>query len=549
MSSSVRRRSVSSTQRRAPASRSPFPCPATLPSNSAASRSASAVGRQPRDDNRGGLPARFDGTSFLRDGQPAGRAFATGGIIPRVSHTAHRAAAPGNIRCSVVTVSDTRTEETDRGGGAIVELLAQAGHDVAARAIVPDDPGRVKDAIQAGVAAADVDVVITTGGTGITRRDGTYEVVSALNREAHRRLRRAVPRLELPGDRAGGDAEPRLRRPCRRNHRDQRARVRTRRAAGDDETDHSGARPYGPRGATVTDSPKMRPHPEDDSARRGARPRHCRRPADRAGGTRAPDRGERPGAGGGRGRHGRRAAVRSRRDGRVRGDRRDTFGAGGQTPRTLRCIESVHTGRVPTRRLDRGDCTQIATGAPMPEGADAVVMVEQTDREPDGGVRIFTPVYPGQHIGRRAADIAVGQALLARGDLLTPSPPRGDSRARHRRRRRIRPPRRRHPVDGQRDRRAGATARTGSDLRHQPVYGRRRRRAARRPGGRLPDGGRHPRRPRRRARRLRRRRRARLLRRQLGRRARPHAGPCSSVAARCCFTASPSSRASRPCSG
>ena len=79
-----------------------------------------------------------------------------------------------------MTVSDTRTEETDRGGGAIVELLAQAGHDVAARAIVPDDPGRVKDAIQAGVAAADVDVVITTGGTGITRRDGTYEVVSAL---------------------------------------------------------------------------------------------------------------------------------------------------------------------------------------------------------------------------------------------------------------------------------------------------------------------------------------------------------------------------------
>ena len=98
----------------------------------------------------------------------------------------------------------------------------------------------------------------------------------------------------------------------------------------------------------------------------------------------------------------------------------DTFGAGGQTPRTLRCIESVHTGRVPTKRLDRGDCTQIATGAPMPEGADAVVMVEQTDREPDGGVRIFTPVYPRQHVGRRAADIAVGQALLARGDLLTP---------------------------------------------------------------------------------------------------------------------------------
>ena len=79
-----------------------------------------------------------------------------------------------------MTVSDTRTAETDRGGGAIVELLAQAGHDVAAKTIVPDDPARVRDAVQAGIGEADIDVVITTGGTGITRRDGTYEVVSAL---------------------------------------------------------------------------------------------------------------------------------------------------------------------------------------------------------------------------------------------------------------------------------------------------------------------------------------------------------------------------------
>ena len=99
----------------------------------------------------------------------------------------------------------------------------------------------------------------------------------------------------------------------------------------------------------------------------------------------------------------------------------DTFGAGNQAPRTLRCIETVHTGSVPTRRVERGDCTQIATGAPMPAGADAVVMVEQTERDPDGGIRIFTPVHPRQHVGRRAADIAAGQALLACGDLLTPS--------------------------------------------------------------------------------------------------------------------------------
>ena len=97
-----------------------------------------------------------------------------------MSHTAHRAEAPRTICCAVVTVSDTRTEETDRGGGAIVELLSRAGHAVAAKTIVPDDPDRVRGAVQAGVGAADVDAVITTGGTGITQRDGTYEVVSAL---------------------------------------------------------------------------------------------------------------------------------------------------------------------------------------------------------------------------------------------------------------------------------------------------------------------------------------------------------------------------------
>lgn len=97
-----------------------------------------------------------------------------------VSHAAHRAEAPRTVRCRVVTVSDTRTEETDRGGGAVVELLAQQGHEVAGKTIVPDDPARVREALRAGIETPEVDVVIATGGTGITRRDGTYEVVSAL---------------------------------------------------------------------------------------------------------------------------------------------------------------------------------------------------------------------------------------------------------------------------------------------------------------------------------------------------------------------------------
>jgi molybdenum cofactor synthesis domain-containing protein len=100
----------------------------------------------------------------------------------------------------------------------------------------------------------------------------------------------------------------------------------------------------------------------------------------------------------------------------------DTFGAGKFDPRVLRCIEKVYTGQVPEKPVAAGECVEIATGAPMPQGADAVVMVEETERvAPSDDVRIFTPVYPRQNVGRRAADIGAGQAVLAAGDVLTPS--------------------------------------------------------------------------------------------------------------------------------
>jgi molybdopterin molybdotransferase len=98
----------------------------------------------------------------------------------------------------------------------------------------------------------------------------------------------------------------------------------------------------------------------------------------------------------------------------------DTFGAGRYDAKVLRCIETVYTGQVASQRLSPGECIEIATGAPMPEGADAVVMVEETERTDESNVRIFTPVYPRQHVGQRAADITAGQTLLASGSLLTP---------------------------------------------------------------------------------------------------------------------------------
>src|SRR5262245_12444452 len=102
----------------------------------------------------------------------------------------------------------------------------------------------------------------------------------------------------------------------------------------------------------------------------------------------------------------------------------DTFGSSPQSPQTLRCVDRVFTSQVPMRRVERGLCIEIATGAPMPDGADAVVMVEETERETTGAgdaVRILSPVYPRQNVGRRGADLTTGQTVVARGQVLSPS--------------------------------------------------------------------------------------------------------------------------------
>ena len=101
----------------------------------------------------------------------------------RMSHVEHKATAPRSVRCYVITISDTRTEETDTAGRAIAELLRGAGHQVVGRTIVKDDPGFVRGAIERQLADPNVQAVITTGGTGISSRDSTYEAVSALLRK------------------------------------------------------------------------------------------------------------------------------------------------------------------------------------------------------------------------------------------------------------------------------------------------------------------------------------------------------------------------------
>lgn len=97
-----------------------------------------------------------------------------------MSHIEHKAHAPRSVRCHVVTVSDTRTEDSDTGGRAIADLLQASGHSVEGRSIVKDDPDQIRSAIERLLAMPDLQVVITTGGTGISSRDATYEVVSAM---------------------------------------------------------------------------------------------------------------------------------------------------------------------------------------------------------------------------------------------------------------------------------------------------------------------------------------------------------------------------------
>ena len=84
------------------------------------------------------------------------------------------------MRCAIVTVSDTRTDATDRSGAAIADLLTAAGHVIAGRVIVKDEPELVRGAVARQLANPDVQVIVTTGGTGITSRDTTYEAVTAL---------------------------------------------------------------------------------------------------------------------------------------------------------------------------------------------------------------------------------------------------------------------------------------------------------------------------------------------------------------------------------
>jgi len=102
--------------------------------------------------------------------------------VPSPSSAAHRRNARQlpPARVAVVTVSDTRTRETDISGDRLQQILESAGHQVTQREIVRDEPLQIRQAFDAAMNGAEVDAIVFTGGTGISPRDGTVEVIRPL---------------------------------------------------------------------------------------------------------------------------------------------------------------------------------------------------------------------------------------------------------------------------------------------------------------------------------------------------------------------------------
>lgn len=98
---------------------------------------------------------------------------------------------------------------------------------------------------------------------------------------------------------------------------------------------------------------------------------------------------------------------------------KDTYNASLQNPKKLKVVGKIFAGEKAKIEIKEGECIQIATGAPLPKNADAVVIVEDTSKEGDY-VNIYKPVYPGANVSLPDSDVKKGELILKKGELLTP---------------------------------------------------------------------------------------------------------------------------------
>jgi len=99
----------------------------------------------------------------------------------------------------------------------------------------------------------------------------------------------------------------------------------------------------------------------------------------------------------------------------------DTYPAKAMRPVELKLTASISAGEFSKKKIREGECIQIATGSPLPQGADAVVMVEDTEKEGENVVKFYRPVHPGANVSSVGEDIKKGQKVISKGDLLTPA--------------------------------------------------------------------------------------------------------------------------------
>jgi molybdopterin adenylyltransferase len=97
-----------------------------------------------------------------------------------MSNQEHKKEAPKTINCKIITVSDTRNQDTDKSGRLMIEMLEKQGHKIVDYVIVKDERTPIQDEILKGCTRNDIDVILTNGGTGIAKRDVTIESVQEI---------------------------------------------------------------------------------------------------------------------------------------------------------------------------------------------------------------------------------------------------------------------------------------------------------------------------------------------------------------------------------
>ena len=96
------------------------------------------------------------------------------------SHKEHKAAGTRSVGCMVITCSDTRTPDTDTSGALIMSSLKERGHTVISYHLVKDDPAVIRRLVKQGAKDRKIQAIIVSGGTGISRRDSTFEAINGV---------------------------------------------------------------------------------------------------------------------------------------------------------------------------------------------------------------------------------------------------------------------------------------------------------------------------------------------------------------------------------